>query len=83
MIRALGVIVLVLALTATAGASLRPPVPLAAQAQIARKAPSLAYVPTRMALGFHYSGWLKTPDDRRDDVRQQGRLGDPVRGAAG
>ncbi len=61
MIRALGVIVLVLALTGTAGASLRPPVPLAAQAQIARKAPSLAYVPTRMALGFHYSGWLKTP----------------------
>ena len=38
-------------------------VPRAAQLQIARKAPALPYVPTRMASGFHYVGWQRSPSD--------------------
>jgi hypothetical protein len=52
---------LALAVTTTAAAANRPVVPRTVQVQITRKAPSLAYAPTRMALGFRYTNWLKTP----------------------
>ncbi len=50
-----------LTLATAAGASSRPIVPRPAQLQILRTAPSLAYAPTRMALGFRYTNWQKTP----------------------
>jgi hypothetical protein len=33
------------------------PVPAGVQARIEAKAPAVAYVPTRMAIGFHYRSW--------------------------
>jgi hypothetical protein len=50
-----------LAVTATAAGAARPVVPQAVRVQIKRQAPRLAYAPTRMALGFRYTNWLKTP----------------------
>ena len=38
-----------------------PVVPPVVRAQIKRQAPQLAYAPTRMARGFHYTHWSKTP----------------------
>jgi hypothetical protein len=53
---------LVVATTASmASAASRPVVPRTVQVQIKRDAPGRAYVPTRMALGFRYTNWLKTP----------------------
>jgi hypothetical protein len=42
-------------------AATTPVVPLTAQAKIRQAAPAVAYVPTRMAFGFHFRSWqLKT-----------------------
>ena len=54
-------LLLALALATTAAAASNPVVPRVVQAQIKLKAPGLAYVPTRMAIGFRYTSWLKTP----------------------
>jgi len=48
---------------AAAGASARPVVPRPAQLRILRTTPTLAYVPTRMALGFNYVSWQKSPSN--------------------
>jgi hypothetical protein len=50
---------------ALAGAGSGPVVPRAVQARITHEAPALAYAPTRMALGFHYLSWQKTPSTVR------------------
>jgi hypothetical protein len=52
-------VIAMLALVAAgaAGAAASPVVPAAVQTQIARRAPQLAYVPTRMLLGFRYRTW--------------------------
>lgn len=55
------VLVLVLATASAAAAARSPVVPLTVQARIARGAPGLAYAPTRMASGFLYLSWRKTP----------------------
>ena len=76
-------IVIALALVAvavaagTAAAAARPVVPRAVQLRIAVRAPVLAYVPTRMALGFRYTGWLKTPATVR--IRFANRAGWQIR----
>ena len=60
----LGFLLLALALATTATvavAASRPVVPRPAQTQIAHRSSGLAYAPTRMALGFRYTNWLKTP----------------------
>jgi len=57
----IGLLSLALALASAAGAASGRVVPSSVQAQILHKAPALAYVPTRMALGFHYVSWQKTP----------------------
>ena len=51
-----------LALTLVASAATAPPpvVPLPVQAHIKHRAPLLAYVPTRAAIGFRYTHWLRT-----------------------
>ena len=54
-------LLLALAATTTAGAAARPVVPRPVQLQILVKAPALAYAPTRMALGFRYTNWQRTP----------------------
>jgi hypothetical protein len=54
-------LLLALLLTTSAAAASRPVVPQTVQAQIKLKAQGLAYIPTRMAFGFHYTSWLKTP----------------------
>ena len=46
---------------AAAGAVAKPVVPRPAQLRILRAKPALAYAPTRMALGFDYVGWQKSP----------------------
>ena len=54
---------LALPTAAAAGAAIvvdPPVVPRLVQLQLARKAPALAYTPTRMALGFRYTTWQKT-----------------------
>ena len=52
-----------LALTIVASTAAAPPrVPLRVQAQIEHRAPLLAYVPTRTAIGFGYSQWLQTTE---------------------
>ena len=52
-----------LALTLVASAAAASPrVPLRVQAQIEHRAPLLAYVPTRTAIGFSYSRWLRTSE---------------------
>ena len=50
-----------LVLVAAADATSHPVVPRAAQLLIIHREPGLAYVPTRMALGFHYVGWQRSP----------------------
>ena len=54
-------LLLALAAATTAGAATRPVVPRPVQLQILVKAPALAYAPTRMALGFRYTNWQRTP----------------------
>lgn len=44
-----------------ATATSRPVVPRPVQLQILHRAPGLAYVPTRMAPGFRYVSWRRTP----------------------
>jgi hypothetical protein len=56
-----GILLLSLAFAASAAAVSRSVVPQPVQAQIARKVPGMAYAPTRMALGFRYTTWQKTP----------------------
>ncbi len=51
----------VLGFAAAASATAAPVVPRPAQLQILHRVPSLAYVPTRTALGFHYVNWQKSP----------------------
>ena len=58
-------LVLASAGSASATAVGNPVVPAAVQARIAHQAPGLAYVPTRVALGFHYRNWQKTPSTVR------------------
>ena len=48
---------------AATGAATKPAVPRIAQLRILRATPRLAYVPTRMAAGFHYVGWQKSPSN--------------------
>jgi hypothetical protein len=54
---------LVVVLTGVAGATSKPVVPMAVQAQIVHRSPALAYTPTRMATGFHYVNWQKSPSN--------------------
>ena len=54
-------LLLALALATTAAAANRPVVPRMVQVQIEHDVPGRAYVPTRMALGFRYTEWQKTP----------------------
>jgi len=56
-------VVALVAATAVAAAS--PVVPPSVRAQIKRDVPGLAYAPTRMARGFHYTNWQKTPQTVR------------------
>jgi hypothetical protein len=50
----------------TAAAAATPVVPLFTQHQIATKAtPGLAYVPARLAIGWHYRNWTHGPDQLR------------------
>jgi hypothetical protein len=42
---------------ASAAAAATPVVPLFTQHQIAARVPSLAYVPARLAIGWHYRNW--------------------------
>jgi hypothetical protein len=42
---------------ASAAAAATPVVPTFTQHQIAQRAPSLAYVPARLAIGWHYRNW--------------------------
>ena len=51
-----------LILVASAAAAIIPRVPLPVQAQIKHRAPLLAYVPTRTAMGFRYQQWLRTTE---------------------
>jgi len=51
-----------LTLVASAAAAPAPRVPLPVQVQIKHRAPLLAYVPTRTAIGFRYSQWLRTTE---------------------
>ena len=53
---------LALAFAVAAQAAVVPRVPLRVQAQIKHRAPLLAYVPTRTAIGFRYSQWLRTTE---------------------
>ena len=48
---------------AAAAANAHPVVPQQVQRQILRLTPGLAYTPTRMALGFRYTNWQKTPNN--------------------
>ena len=50
-----------LTLIASAAAAPAPRVPVPVQAQIKHRSPLLAYVPTRTAIGFQYTQWLRTP----------------------
>jgi hypothetical protein len=54
------VLLLALVVAAPAAATGPPIVPRAAQLQIVRRAPGLAYAPTRIAIGFRYAGWQQT-----------------------
>lgn len=56
-------VVATLAFVVAAGATAArtPVVPVATQARIKLTAPRLAYAPTRMARGFRYVQWLRTP----------------------
>jgi hypothetical protein len=56
-------LVLVLVLTSVAGATSKPIVPRTVQVQILHRSPGFAYAPTRMAQGFHYVGWQKSPSN--------------------
>jgi hypothetical protein len=68
------VLSLALGAGATAAASARTPVvPAAVQARIKARAPGLAYVPTRVALGFRYSGRGLVPGAVR--IRFRNRAG--------
>ena len=61
----LGTVALALSLSVAgvAGASAKPVVPRAAQVQILHRSPAFAYAPTRMAQGFHYVGWQRSPSN--------------------
>jgi hypothetical protein len=50
-----------------------PVVPKSVQAQIKRKAPALAYAPTRLPLGFHYRTWQAKPGSVRIWFRNKAR----------
>ena len=52
-----------LAAAAVAGAAANPVVPRTVQLRILHTKPALAYAPTRMALGFHYVSWQKSPSN--------------------
>jgi hypothetical protein len=56
-IRKLLVVALAAFVVPVAAAAAKPVVPTAVQVRIKAKAPSLAYVPTRLAIGFHYRRW--------------------------
>jgi hypothetical protein len=48
---------------AAAGASAKPVVPRTVQLRMLHTTPALAYAPTRMALGFHYVSWQRSPSN--------------------
>ena len=48
---------------AAASAATKPVVPRTAQLRILHATPTLAYTPTRMAAGFHYVGWQRSPSN--------------------
>jgi hypothetical protein len=48
---------------ASAAAAATPVVPTFTQHQIAARAPGLAYVPARLAIGWHYRRWAHHPDE--------------------
>jgi hypothetical protein len=52
-----------LLVAAAASASAKPVVPRPVQLRILHTKPALAYAPTRMALGFHYVSWQKSPSN--------------------
>ncbi len=52
-----------LAAAAVAGAAANPVVPRAVQLRILHSKPTLAYAPTRMAIGFHYVSWQRSPSN--------------------
>jgi hypothetical protein len=57
-------IAVVVAAGTAAAAAATPVVPVFTQHQIAKKAtPGLAYVPARLAIGWHYRRWTHHPDE--------------------
>jgi hypothetical protein len=56
-------IAVVVAAGTTAAAAATPVVPVSTQRQIAKTLPSLAYVPARLAIGWHYRRWTHHPDE--------------------
>jgi hypothetical protein len=56
-------IAVVVAAGTTAAAAATPVVPTFTQGQIAKLSPGLAYVPARLAIGWHYRRWMHHPDE--------------------
>jgi len=62
--RLIAIAVLVtLSVAVTAAAAARPIVPVSVRAQIKRQMPAFAYAPTRMAVGFRYASWRRSPQN--------------------
>lgn len=82
---ALMVVVLAAFLPARGAVGATSLVPATAQVQIARKAPTLAYAPTRIAPGFRFAGWAKTGVVRERFTNKAGVeilfVASPLRGA--
>ena len=57
---AAAVVLAALAVGGAAAAATPTVVPTSVRAQIEHRAPGLAYAPTRMARGFHYTRWSRT-----------------------
>jgi hypothetical protein len=56
-------IAVVVAAGTAAAAAATPVVPTFTQHQIAKRSPGLAYVPARLAIGWHYRRWTRYPDE--------------------
>jgi hypothetical protein len=56
-------IAVVVAAGTAAAAAATPVVPAFTQHQIAKLSPGLAYVPARLAIGWHYRRWTHHPDE--------------------
>jgi hypothetical protein len=85
--RSIAVVVVALAASFLTGGAVgaTPLVPKTAQAQIAHKAPALAFAPTRIATGFRFAGWTKPGVVRERFANKAGVeivfIASPLRGA--